>query len=89
MLGQQGTKNTLQDLAEAKASLERAIQIEGKTLKRWADQMQVAAKTQEGEVAAAIVESLKRSTGEAKAQVSVDPNGYVPTATVPSVEGSC
>lgn len=32
MPGQRGAKNTLQDLAEAKVSVERAIQIEGEAL---------------------------------------------------------
>lgn len=42
MPGQRGAKNTLQDLAEAKASIERAIQIEGEALGRQVDPIRIA-----------------------------------------------
>lgn len=42
MLGQRRAKNTLQDLAEAKASIERAIQIKGKSLGRKVDPVRIA-----------------------------------------------
>lgn len=71
MPGQRGAKNTLQDLAEAKASVERAIQIEGETQAWLESRERKAVNTQ----------------GEEKAQVSVYPNRLALTAVVPSAEG--
>lgn len=84
MPGQRGAKNALQDLAEAKASVERAIQIEADAMGPDVTPIRKVLVSQGADVADAIVGSLQNAT---RAMAAVAQEREVPTTHGPSAYG--
>lgn len=83
MPGQRGAKNALQDLAEAKASVERAIQIEADAMGPEATPISKVPVSHGADVADAIVGSLQNA---ARAMAAAQ-DAEVPTTHGPSAYG--